>query len=93
MGLVFDAERNKHLASPTTHSVMNGAVLLLLAIRAPNFRPRFRYFNKWTAALGIVLPLTAMFGIDIYLSLIFIGERGEGGGRKEQKDNKQNDNL
>lgn len=52
---------------------MNGAILLLLLIGAPNFRPRFRYFNKWTASIGLLVPLVAMFGIDERLTLIFIG--------------------
>ncbi len=52
---------------------MNGAILLLLAIRAPNFRPRFRYFNKTTAVIGIILPLVAMFGINEKMTSIFIG--------------------
>ena len=54
-------------------SIMNGAILLLLLIGAPNFRPRFRYFNKWTAGVGLLIPLVAMFGISERLTLIFIG--------------------
>lgn len=57
---------------------MNGAILLLLSIRAPNFRPRFRYFNKWTAVVGLIIPLIAMFGIDEKMTSIFIGERAQG---------------
>lgn len=52
---------------------MNGAILLLLSIRTPNFRPRFQYFNKWTGAVGMVVPLVTMFGIDARMALIMMG--------------------
>lgn len=57
--------------------MMNASVLLLLYIGAPNFRPRFRLFNRVTLALGTAVPLVAMVGINqnftYILSGIFLG--------------------
>eukprot|EP00055_Hartaetosiga_balthica_P016009 m.98637 g.98637 ORF g.98637 m.98637 type:complete len:927 (-) comp9018_c0_seq1:894-3674(-) len=54
-------------------AIVNAAVLLLLFLQVPNFRPMFKLFNKWTCAMGCVAPIVLMFGIDRLLTLIFIG--------------------
>jgi hypothetical protein len=71
-------------------SVLNAALLTLILIGAPSFRPRwvrllaaqttrgaahpppprsFRYFNRWTAFFGTIVPFMAMFGIDALTAL------------------------
>ena len=54
-------------------SIMNASVLLLLYIGAPNFRPRFRFWNRSTLLLGVITPLVAMFGINAEFTFIFAG--------------------
>ena len=54
-------------------SMLNAALLLLLMVRVPNFRPRFTLFNKFSAFVGMVLPLCVMFFISVEQSLILAG--------------------
>lgn len=52
-----------------TFLVMNLACFLLKIGSAPNFRPSFRYFNQWTAALGTIVSGATMFFVDgVYAS-------------------------
>lgn len=43
---------------------LNVATFLLKIGSAPNFRPSFQFFNWWTAALGAVVSVIAMFFVD-----------------------------
>ncbi|EDO17553.1 hypothetical protein Kpol_534p33 [Vanderwaltozyma polyspora DSM 70294] len=47
-----------------TFVVMNLACFLLKISSAPNFRPSFKYFDKYTAFFGTVISTTAMFIVD-----------------------------
>eukprot|EP00051_Salpingoeca_urceolata_P006548 m.86480 g.86480 ORF g.86480 m.86480 type:complete len:969 (+) comp14878_c0_seq1:249-3155(+) len=54
-------------------SVINAALLTLSLLGAPSFRPRFRLYSRWSASLGIIIPLITMFGLDYQLSFVMIG--------------------
>lgn len=47
-----------------TFLVTNLACFLLTIGSAPNFRPSFHYFNKWTAGFGALISGVAMFFVD-----------------------------
>ncbi|KAF3934122.1 hypothetical protein ABW19_dt0210240 [Dactylella cylindrospora] len=52
-----------------TFLAINLACFLLKISSAPNFRPSFRYFRWWTAAIGAVISGVTMFFVDgIYAS-------------------------
>ena len=43
------------------YAAVDGACLSLLVTSAPNFRPTFSYFNKYTCAIGLIGTLFMMF--------------------------------
>ncbi|CAI8493095.1 unnamed protein product [Hanseniaspora opuntiae] len=47
-----------------TFIVTNLACFLLEVSAAPNFRPSFKYFNRYTCLLGGILSIAAMFVVD-----------------------------
>jgi solute carrier family 12 (potassium/chloride transporters), member 9 len=47
-----------------TFFALNVATFLLKIGSAPNFRPSFRYFNWYTAAVGAILSVVSMFFVD-----------------------------
>ena len=47
-----------------TFFALNVATFLLKIGSAPNFRPSFQFFNWYTAALGAILSVAAMFFVD-----------------------------
>ncbi|CCE65896.1 hypothetical protein TPHA_0N01150 [Tetrapisispora phaffii CBS 4417] len=47
-----------------TFVVMNLACFLLRISSAPNFRPSFKYFDKYTALTGTIISSVAMFIVD-----------------------------
>ncbi|KAL2707491.1 Transmembrane amino acid transporter protein [Kluyveromyces marxianus] len=47
-----------------TFIVMNMACFLLEISSAPNFRPSFKWFNRYTALLGAILAILAMYVVD-----------------------------
>lgn len=47
-----------------TFAVMNLACFFLVISSAPNFRPSFKYFNRYTAISGAFLSTVAMFVVD-----------------------------
>ncbi|SCU96926.1 LAMI_0F08240g1_1 [Lachancea mirantina] len=63
-----------------TFVVMNLACFLLELSAAPNFRPSFKYFDRFTALMGAILSIIAMFVVDgisasvviMAISVIFI---------------------
>lgn len=61
------------IASLFLTAVLNLAVLILMAINPPSFRPRFKLYSKTTAIVGTLLPLLLMLGTDLRLGLGFAG--------------------
>ncbi|EJS44685.1 YBR235W [Saccharomyces arboricola H-6] len=56
-----------------TFVVMNLACFLLGISSAPNFRPSFKYFNRYTTAVGALLSVVAMLIVDgISASVLFL---------------------
>ncbi|CAD6600594.1 CEI_1a_G0004080.mRNA.1.CDS.1 [Saccharomyces cerevisiae] len=56
-----------------TFVVMNLACFLLGISSAPNFRPSFKYFNRYTTAIGALLSVIAMLIVDgISASVLFL---------------------
>lgn len=56
-----------------TFVVMNLACFLLGISSAPNFRPSFKYFNRYTTAIGALLSVVAMLIVDgISASVLFL---------------------
>ncbi|CAI4055975.1 Vhc1p SKDI_02G3430 [Saccharomyces kudriavzevii IFO 1802] len=56
-----------------TFVVMNVACFLLGISSAPNFRPSFKYFNRYTTAFGALLSIVAMLIVDgISASVLFL---------------------
>lgn len=47
-----------------TFTVMNLACFLLVISSAPNFRPSFKYFDRYTAISGALISTIAMFVVD-----------------------------
>ncbi|CDO95805.1 unnamed protein product [Kluyveromyces dobzhanskii CBS 2104] len=47
-----------------TFIVMNMACFLLEISSAPNFRPSFTWFNRYTAFLGVMFSIVAMYVVD-----------------------------
>eukprot|EP01006_Ploeotia_vitrea_P028705 TRINITY_DN61341_c0_g1_i1.p1 TRINITY_DN61341_c0_g1~~TRINITY_DN61341_c0_g1_i1.p1 ORF type:complete len:923 (+),score=100.53 TRINITY_DN61341_c0_g1_i1:52-2820(+) len=47
----------------------NLACLVLTALKAPNFRPTFRFYNAFTAFMGFALCVFIMFLINVYAAL------------------------
>lgn len=65
--ILFDLNRLASFITMTylmTFLVMNLACCLLRASSAPNFRPSFRWFNRWTALLGTLVSGLSMFFVD-----------------------------
>ncbi|KKY29047.1 putative cation chloride cotransporter [Phaeomoniella chlamydospora] len=65
--ILFDLNRLASLVAMTylmTFLATNLACFLLTVASAPNFRPSFRYFNRWTAAVGTLVSGASMFFID-----------------------------
>lgn len=52
------------------YTTVNLATLTLCILKAPGFRPTFRYFSVWSAALGFVWCAALMFMISWYVALI-----------------------
>ncbi|KAL6939539.1 hypothetical protein ACO0RG_003381 [Hanseniaspora osmophila] len=52
-----------------TFIVTNVACFLLEISSAPNFRPSFKYFNRFTASMGGLLSIVAMFVVDGFSAL------------------------
>jgi potassium/chloride transporter 9 len=46
-------------------AIINLACFLLRIAGAPNFRPSFRYFNRFTAFLGLISCIVSMFWVDV----------------------------
>lgn len=56
-----------------TFIVMNLACFLLGISSAPNFRPSFKYFNRYTTAAGALLSVVAMLIVDgVSASVLFL---------------------
>lgn len=47
-----------------TFMIMNMACFLLEISSAPNFRPSFKWFNRYTALIGALLSVVAMYVVD-----------------------------
>lgn len=57
-----------------TFAVMNLACFLLVISSAPNFRPSFKYFDRFTALTGTVMSTVAMFVVDgLSASAVILG--------------------
>ncbi|KAI9660871.1 MAG: hypothetical protein M1829_006436 [Trizodia sp. TS-e1964] len=56
-----------------TFLVTNLACFLLKVGSAPNFRPRFRFFNSWTALIGTVVSGATMFFVDGFYATGCVG--------------------
>ncbi|CAR29696.1 hypothetical protein ZYGR_0AD03800 [Zygosaccharomyces rouxii] len=57
-----------------TFAVMNLACFLLVISSAPNFRPSFKYFDRFTAFTGALMSTAAMFVVDgISASAVILG--------------------
>ncbi|KAF9977577.1 hypothetical protein BGZ73_005560 [Actinomortierella ambigua] len=53
------------LSTLLTVAILNLACFLLKVGSAPNFRPRFRFFQWWTAFAGMLLSVAAMSFMDL----------------------------
>ena len=74
--MLFDINRIASFITMTylmTFFVTNLACFLLRISSAPNFRPSFHYFNEWTAAVGAVSSVIAMFFVDGWYATGSIG--------------------
>eukprot|EP00040_Diaphanoeca_grandis_P027474 m.156509 g.156509 ORF g.156509 m.156509 type:complete len:941 (-) comp30999_c0_seq1:52-2874(-) len=47
-----------------SYALVNMTCFLLSMIEAPNFRPVFKYFNKWSALLGLITNMAVLFFLD-----------------------------
>ncbi|GCE98474.1 vacuolar cation-chloride cotransporter 1 [Zygosaccharomyces mellis] len=57
-----------------TFAVMNLACFLLVISSAPNFRPSFKYFDRFTALTGALMSTAAMFVVDgLSASAVILG--------------------
>lgn len=57
-----------------TFAVMNLACFLLVISSAPNFRPSFKYFDRFTASAGAFMSTAAMFVVDgLSASAVILG--------------------
>eukprot|EP00771_Trimastix_marina_P002565 gnl/Trimastix_PCT/3704.p1 GENE.gnl/Trimastix_PCT/3704~~gnl/Trimastix_PCT/3704.p1 ORF type:complete len:1089 (+),score=198.39 gnl/Trimastix_PCT/3704:48-3314(+) len=54
------------------YASINLACFVLAFIKAPNFRPRYRFFHWITAGIGLLFCVTFMFMINWYIALISI---------------------
>mmetsp|Transcript_1954 Transcript_1954/g.4868 ORF Transcript_1954/g.4868 Transcript_1954/m.4868 type:complete len:537 (+) Transcript_1954:3-1613(+) len=56
-----------------SYALVNLTCLTLALSGAPNFRPMFKYWNKWTALLGMGTNLFVMFYLDYRHGMILCG--------------------
>lgn len=74
--MLFDINQIASLVTMTylmTFLVTNLACFLLKISSAPNFRPSFRYFNRWTAGLGTLISGASMFFVDGFYATGCVG--------------------
>eukprot|EP00042_Codosiga_hollandica_P044889 m.448610 g.448610 ORF g.448610 m.448610 type:complete len:968 (-) comp56892_c1_seq3:2431-5334(-) len=56
-----------------SYALINVTCFFLAVTGAPNFRPSFRFFNRWTALLGTVSNIVVMFYLSWMYGLIGTG--------------------
>eukprot|EP01006_Ploeotia_vitrea_P025390 TRINITY_DN58260_c0_g1_i1.p1 TRINITY_DN58260_c0_g1~~TRINITY_DN58260_c0_g1_i1.p1 ORF type:complete len:1001 (-),score=502.59 TRINITY_DN58260_c0_g1_i1:118-2793(-) len=55
-----------------SYAMTNLACFLVRVAGTPNFRPKFHYFNQYTAFAGFVLNIAVMFYLNVWYALVSI---------------------